>query len=155
MFETDDPIQGSSVFLYKDPRLGRGVQKAYGYTARHKNSFWCTITLRSGNCEETPKGGQSKVIDRLSIKCFHKPFMPPKAMLKSKLSTFEKMEKSEQKRKICVGFLDLLKNHSNILDIKTKEKPVSRRKTHEYRLEKLCVIISWSDRNKSEKCFVL
>ena len=49
------------------------------------------------------------MIDRLSIKCFHKPLKPPKAMLKSKLSTFEKMEKSEQKRKICVGFLALLK----------------------------------------------
>ncbi len=45
------------------------------------------------------------MIDRLSIKCFHKPFMPPKATHRSKLNAFGKKEKSEQKRKICVGFL--------------------------------------------------
>ena len=53
--------------IKKTPGYAGEFKKAYGYTARHKNSFWCTITLRSGNCAEPPKGGQSKVIDRLSI----------------------------------------------------------------------------------------
>ena len=44
------------LFLYKEnPQLGWGFKKAYGYTAQHKNSFWCIITLRSGNCEEHQK----------------------------------------------------------------------------------------------------
>ena len=44
------------LFLYKEnPQLGWGFKKAYGYTAQHKNSFWCIITLRSGNCEEYQK----------------------------------------------------------------------------------------------------
>ena len=32
-----------------------------------KNSFWCRISLRSGNCKKTPKGGHSKMNDNRSL----------------------------------------------------------------------------------------